>query len=127
LWKAALNFFSLRVLAYGVGWFPAPILKIIQMKILQIIILVALIIWLLVLTSCKIFDPCDPENIKSGKSSQRHDSRPFKASIKIINTQQQGSSCYVKYQNMKEVTYRLYDHCDCGKFKEGRWIKLDSI
>jgi hypothetical protein len=89
------------------------------------LLLTALIIWLLTLTSCTHY--CDPENIQSGRSNQHHDSKPFRAKIKIINAQQQGSSCYVKYMNMKEITYRLYEHCNCGKFEEGKWVSTDSI
>jgi hypothetical protein len=89
-------------------------------RLIVCLLLIAAITVLLIATSCSRY--CDPANIKSGRSNQHHDSKPFKA--KIINTQRQGHSCYVKYMNMQQVTYRLYDNCDCKKFQLGNWVKL---
>lgn len=85
--------------------------------------MLAAIIWLL--CSCNRY--CDPVNIKSGRSNQHHDSKPFRASIRVMWTKQYGPFCKVRYENMKLITSRVYDNCNCDKFPTGQWVSLDSI
>lgn len=70
--------------------------------------------------SCNRF--CDPANIQNGKANQHHDLRPFRA--KIISSKQYGHMAYVKYTNMKETTYRLYDNCSSRSFPVGKWVEV---
>jgi hypothetical protein len=70
---------------------------------------------------------CDPSNIKSGRSSQHHDGKKFKASIKIIHAKQYGNMCEVRYENKKEMFNVVYDNCDCKKIPVGCWVSVDSI
>src|SRR4249919_1669056 len=99
----------------------------VTMKNLIICVVIGALLFTVLLFTCSCSHWCDPSSIRSGRSNQHHDSKPFRAKIKIINAQQQGSSCYVKYMNMKEISYRLYEHCNCGKFEEGKWVNVDSI
>jgi hypothetical protein len=93
--------------------------------IIKLIILIAAVIWGLIATSCTRY--CDPANIRSGKSNQHHDSKPFRAQIRIMWKEQYGPFCKVRYQNMKYSTNRIYEDCDCEKFKIGQWVGEDSI
>jgi hypothetical protein len=70
---------------------------------------------------------CDPDNIRSGRSSQNHDRKKFKASIRIMWAKQFGNMCRVRYQNMKTVIDKIYVNCDCKKFPVGTWVSVDSI
>lgn len=84
-----------------------------------IFILLALVIT----SSCNKW--CKPENIRSGKSSQHHDSKKMK--VRVMWVKQYGSTCVVRYENMKTMFNRIYTNCDCKKFKVGTWINIDSI
>jgi len=92
-------------------------------KILFIIGFTAFV--LIVACSCNRY--CDPSNISNGSSLRHHDQKKFRASIRIIRVQQFGPFCRVRYGNMKYITDRLYENCDCGHFPVGTWIKEDSI
>lgn len=76
-------------------------------------------------SSCNRY--CDPANIRSGKSLQHHDTKQFKAQIRIMWSRQYGNFCKVRYANMKTIENRIYENCDCSKFIEGTWVSLDSI
>ena len=80
------------------------------------IILLFIIVILWCLTSCTRY--CDPANIKSGKSNQHHDAKPFKA--KITEAKQYGRWCKIKYVNMKTIGYTVCE-CNCKEVKLGSW------
>jgi hypothetical protein len=84
-----------------------------------------LLILIIIFTSCNRW--CKPENIRSGKSSQHHDSKKFKAMIRVMWAKQFGKMCKVRYQNMKTVIDKVYMNCDCKKVPVGTWVAIDSI
>ena len=92
-------------------------------KILFIIGFTAFVLF--VACSCRVCPA--PKNITNGKAAQKHDSRKFRASIRIMRVKQYGPFCKVRYENKKYTTDRLYENCDCGKFPVGTWVNEDSI
>jgi hypothetical protein len=96
-------------------------------SIIQIVVLIAAVVWLLSLTSCSPGKYCDPKNIQNGKSSQHHDSKKKKAQIRIMWAKQYGHLCKVRYENKKIMLDRIYEDCDCKKIPVGTWVNEDSI
>jgi hypothetical protein len=70
---------------------------------------------------------CDPDSIRSGRSSQHHDSKKFRGSIRIMWAKQFGNMCRVHYENMKQVVDKVYMNCNCKNVPVGTWVSVDSI
>lgn len=90
----------------------------------------------LVLTSCKILKPCDPENIRSGRSAQYHDSKKMRAAIKpphqetirVMWIHRDGPVYHVRFANMKKIESRVYfKQLPSAMIKEGHWVPVDSL
>jgi len=97
------------------------------MKNSIICVFIGAILFTVLLFTCGCNRYCDPANISNGSSNSHHDQKKFKASIRIMRVQQYGPFCKVRYANMKYITDRLYENCDCGKFEVGKWVNEDSI
>jgi hypothetical protein len=98
------------------------------MKIIYSIVLLVLVIPLFVLTSCSGGKKyCDPDSIRSGRSSQHHDTKKFRGMIRVKWKNTEGNLCLVKFENMKESFTKLYEGCDCDKYHTGYWVNIDSI
>ncbi|MFL5810064.1 MAG: hypothetical protein ACJ749_11125 [Flavisolibacter sp.] len=87
-----------------------------------------LLILSIVLAGCSTGSKwCKEKNIQSGRSSQHHDRKKYKAMIRVKWTHQFGNMCLVKFENMKQSFSKIYDKCDCRRFKVGSWVAIDSI
>lgn len=107
------------------------------MKKLSILVVIGatLFTFCLFMCSCKIFDPCDPGNIQSGKSSEHHDQKKMRASasphiekIRVMWIHQDGPVFHVRYANMKTIEPRVYfEQLPSDLIIEGTWIPVDSL
>jgi hypothetical protein len=86
----------------------------------------AIVMFVLSASSCSR-KLCDPDSIRSGKSSQHHDSKKMRGMIRIMWVRQFGNMCKVHYANMKTMFDKVYLNCDCKKFPVGTWVSVDSI
>jgi hypothetical protein len=94
-------------------------------NLIVILFLVALIIWLLTLTSCRSCPPA--KQITNGRAAQKHDRKKMKAQIRVMWAKQFGKMCEVRYENKKEMLNVIYQDCDCKKVPVGTWVDRDSI
>jgi hypothetical protein len=70
------------------------------------------------LTSCSRL--CDPQNIRSGKSSQHLDSKKFR----VMWVRQYGNYCKVRLMNMRKQ-FNAVCLCDCDTLPVGKWITVN--
>lgn len=77
---------------------------------------------------------CKPENIRSGRSSQHHDSKKMRAgkippnSIRVMWVHRDGPVIKVRYQNMKTTQPRVYyGNLPSDLIIEGQWVPVDSL
>lgn len=83
---------------------------------------------ILMFTSCKVFKPCDPGNIMSGRSSQHHDGKKMRAGIRVMWIHRDGLVYHVRYMNMKTTESHIYyGKLPSNLIVEGTWVPVDSL
>jgi hypothetical protein len=92
-----------------------------------LLLVLLLAFWAIVsLSSCSKY--CEPGMIRSGRSSQHHDAKPFKATIRVRWIHRDGPVYRVRFENMKQVEARVYfDSLPSPLIKEGAWVPVDSL